>query len=814
MAAANQFEIKRLGQDFATEQEKVAERFQVMNTKLEQGLEALRADFKKDLEIVSNEAAKMVEDLDEETQKQFKQNAMEMAELKQKQAALSVSMADLVGEINNDLLAQSEFENQLPELTSQATKSLSGLIESMQELQQTFVESIGPNQDNPGPINESFGAIQAQCEGNPEATFANAMGGDYFDFLAKQYVRNLLIDERTQATADLFFRQPQLISKDNQLGFKVAIATTQPEGASENKKCLAMIDNWAQNIFSSIVNENTDIKNILERLKGSTSLNRQVITLRNEAAKATDPTAKIENLIKTTIGNGDTDELSAASEDKPSVMARLSAMLVEGALNEMSLKQREYAFNRMKETQEKLLENQIKLAEELKASNNAQAKALRAEAIKRQAAIASSSMRIMEQMNKLEGRLSRRIDEVAQKTKNLEDSYKQALNVMMSLAGRAGYTDLQASIMEAGQKIDYKPFEVNQVRPVIAEIQHFYTAETIASFQSMMSSSAMQRWNQNRLPKLHHSGNTCTRLVPMRGAGINTYNSCWVNFRGIPTNQAIGTVWGMFFRVFGAANKIKIWGQGSTTVNEVGKDAIIKGGSAENGVFDISSISLFPTNDWRQLTGWKTLYFQPYSYATGGYGKAVSYRMKLYSPLVLDFISVGLPNFESPAASNARFDLKNDGEITQHGWIRGKQAAFLALDSDGSRVIKDGSQLFGQSTKMPNGKLTENGYLALGQYDDNKDHMIDSKDKIFSKLVVWFDDNGNGISEQAEVKSLAEAGVERLSVNYTQLTGETGFQNGNWFKYKPKFWGPKECPKDSCNSYDVFFGTSVQFVEK
>ena len=43
--------------------------------------------------------------------------------------------------------------------------------------------------------------------------------------------------------------------------------------------------------------------------------------------------------------------------------------------------------------------------------------------------------------------------------------------------------------------------------------------------------------------------------------------------------------------------------------------------------------------------------------------------------------------------------------------------------------------------------------------------MLDKNDAEFGKFVVWQDLNSNGISEEGEVKSLAEWGIESISLS-------------------------------------------------
>ena len=79
--------------------------------------------------------------------------------------------------------------------------------------------------------------------------------------------------------------------------------------------------------------------------------------------------------------------------------------------------------------------------------------------------------------------------------------------------------------------------------------------------------------------------------------------------------------------------------------------------------------------------------------------------------------------------------------------------AFLALDKNSNGLIDNGNELFGNHTisntrfKYTNNKAT-NGYEALKAYDLNGDNVIDSKDEIYDKLLLWKDSNQNAITDK------------------------------------------------------------------
>lgn len=85
---------------------------------------------------------------------------------------------------------------------------------------------------------------------------------------------------------------------------------------------------------------------------------------------------------------------------------------------------------------------------------------------------------------------------------------------------------------------------------------------------------------------------------------------------------------------------------------------------------------------------------------------------------------------------------------------------FLALDLLGNKKIVKNTQLFGDSAGF------ENGFAALKELDSNKDNVIDEKDEKFSKLVLWQDVNGNGVSEESEVFPIKEKKLKSISLDY------------------------------------------------
>jgi hypothetical protein len=90
---------------------------------------------------------------------------------------------------------------------------------------------------------------------------------------------------------------------------------------------------------------------------------------------------------------------------------------------------------------------------------------------------------------------------------------------------------------------------------------------------------------------------------------------------------------------------------------------------------------------------------------------------------------------------------------------------WLARDVNGNGRIDDGSELFGSNTKLGNG-VAKHGFEALAALDGNEDGLIDSRDPLFASLLVWRDQNGDRLSQPAELTSLVQNKVTALSLDF------------------------------------------------
>jgi hypothetical protein len=142
-----------------------------------------------------------------------------------------------------------------------------------------------------------------------------------------------------------------------------------------------------------------------------------------------------------------------------------------------------------------------------------------------------------------------------------------------------------------------------------------------------------------------------------------------------------------------------------------------------------------------------------FDYSIGG-GGAVTVT-NLVDPIILDFGDAGIQ-----LSGSAQFDMNGDGDAQQLAWTTGEDG-ILVMDLDGSGAIESGREVFSPF-------FGDGGYQhaldALADLDSNSDGTIDGADEAFGDLMVWIDANSDGVSDEGELYSLAELGIQSIDL--------------------------------------------------
>lgn len=122
-----------------------------------------------------------------------------------------------------------------------------------------------------------------------------------------------------------------------------------------------------------------------------------------------------------------------------------------------------------------------------------------------------------------------------------------------------------------------------------------------------------------------------------------------------------------------------------------------------------------------------------------------------HSPLMV-FLDQTIPKFNNIVDFNMGHRLKTHWPEKDH------PGYFLALPNKEGKVISN-KELFGESEEF------KNGFLKLAVHDKNKDGVIDSKDPVFKKLVLWKDKSGKGVYVKKDAVPLASM-VKSINLGY------------------------------------------------
>ncbi|HET9716230.1 MAG TPA: VCBS domain-containing protein [Pseudolabrys sp.] len=128
-------------------------------------------------------------------------------------------------------------------------------------------------------------------------------------------------------------------------------------------------------------------------------------------------------------------------------------------------------------------------------------------------------------------------------------------------------------------------------------------------------------------------------------------------------------------------------------------------------------------------------------------------------PIILD---LGDPGFSFSSLENGvTFEINGDGAADQVAWTASNDG-ILAYDLNSSGTIENGTELF-----TPNfaGGNFSSGLTALASLDSNGDGIIDSADAAFGGLLVWQDNDHDGVADDGELSTLSAQGITAINLD-------------------------------------------------
>jgi len=190
--------------------------------------------------------------------------------------------------------------------------------------------------------------------------------------------------------------------------------------------------------------------------------------------------------------------------------------------------------------------------------------------------------------------------------------------------------------------------------------------------------------------------------------------------------------------------------------------------TAGSQVLPISStINFANDNQLSTLKSQTIVMLPPENVNEGGSGPCIAHC----TPLLIDMNQDGFQLGE--VGIGVEFDLTATQTPQTLQWVANNtDDAFLAQDLNHNGIIDNGAELFGSGTDIISANHTEkavNGFIALAQHDmpqlgGNDDGYITQDDGIWAELLLWNDNNADGISQQNEIIPINKSPLRKLNI--------------------------------------------------
>lgn len=525
------------------------------------------------------------EDRMRDIERRVAKNVNDISEGKLKQQALQTQHDNLVKSFAKRVADEKKVQDMNDKMLA-AQDALEVYLRAKSELVWKIVSVLSPSQDpakrdyydeifrsgKAGHLEPVYGSAQlnAKCDIQPKATFANAGSLDAHLLLAYSFVEYAVKGQLTGIDQILHLDLGKsLLDGKTPIQQMAMLGTLEFFPAVEDETCRQRVDAWAQYILTG-----EDIKTALAS-KGTSIWELLNADKSNDGFKAHYMRFKQSIEAYANRWKGYQDALTAIDADlTPSETSQFAANLIERKLNEYHLKDLNKRFEEFRNGVTNVVGN-LSSTDNNVSSN--------ARAISDLQSEMEDKLRKMDQTNaKLDDHIKSSIDEklqsVGAKTERMQSSLLETIKVVATMAQRLGYGDLVVQAQSAAQIMD-KAFTLDPskmfVKPKITNAQHmfgdlYYDAQlgyvTNPDGSRYDPTTYLDGWSQYNQARSANYDETCgsaslglqVGTFDSSVSGLQAY-SCWVNFRAIPLSRAHDhVVENVMFRLFGSAEFVHV----------------------------------------------------------------------------------------------------------------------------------------------------------------------------------------------------------------------------------------------------------------
>ncbi|MBX7146952.1 MAG: hypothetical protein K1X44_06565 [Alphaproteobacteria bacterium] len=143
-------------------------------------------------------------------------------------------------------------------------------------------------------------------------------------------------------------------------------------------------------------------------------------------------------------------------------------------------------------------------------------------------------------------------------------------------------------------------------------------------------------------------------------------------------------------------------------------------------------------------------------------------RVHNWKPIVVDLDGDGI-ELIGVEDSRTFFDVNDDGYEENVGWVD-RDDGFVAIDLNNDGKITAKEIAFASQTTEDDTDLEAMAKL----YDSNKDGVLNSSDADWNKFRIWQDMDGNGVTDEGELKTLDELNIQSVKLTSDHKKEESG----------------------------------------